>query len=188
MGMSDVTKRALSESLKRLLANKPLDKITISDLVRDCGVNRQTFYYHFHDLYELVEWTCIENADQALQDRKTYATWQEGFLSIFALMKKDEPFIMNIYHSVSHDQLELYLYKLVYPLLIGVVNEQASGMAVREEDKAFIADFYKFAFVGLALDWIKRGMKDDPRLIIDRLSILIKGTIAQALENYRYDK
>ena len=95
---------------------------------------------------------------------------------------------MNIYHSVSLDQLELYLYKLVYPLLIGVVNEQAQGMSVREEDKAFIADFYKYAFVGLVLDWIKRGMKDDPQLIIDRLSILIKGTIPQALENYRLDK
>jgi probable dihydroxyacetone kinase regulator len=186
--MSEITKRALSESLKKLLSEKPLDKITVTDLVNDCGVNRQTFYYHFQDLYDLVEWTCLEDADKALQDRKTYSTWQEGFLSIFNLMKKDEPFIMNIYHSVSLDQLELYLYKLVYPLLIGVVNEQAQGMSVREEDKAFIADFYKYAFVGLVLDWIKRGMKDDPQLIIDRLSILIKGTIPQALENYRLDK
>jgi probable dihydroxyacetone kinase regulator len=147
--MSEITKRALSESLKKLLSEKPLDKITVTDIVNDCGVNRQTFYYHFQDLYDLVEWTCLEDADKALQDRKTYSTWQEGFLSIFNLMKKDEAFIMNIYHSVSLDQLELYLYKLVYPLLIGVVNEQAQGMSVREEDKAFIADFYKYAFVGL---------------------------------------
>ena len=186
--MSEITKRALSQSLKKLLAEKPLDKITVTDIVSDCGVNRQTFYYHFQDLYDLVEWTCLEDADKALQDRKTYATWQEGFLSIFNLMKEDQAFIMNIYHSVSLDQLELYLYKLVYPLLLNVVNEQAGGMSVREEDKAFIADFYKYAFVGLVLDWIKRGMKDNPQLIIDRLSILIKGTIAQALENYRLDK
>jgi probable dihydroxyacetone kinase regulator len=186
--MSEITKRALSQSLKKLLAEKPLDKITVTDIVEDCGVNRQTFYYHFQDMADLVEWTCLEDADKALQDRKTYTTWQEGFLSIFNLMKEDRTFIMNIYHSVSLDQLELYLYKLVYPLLLGVVNEQAQGMSVRDDDKAFIADFYKYAFVGLVLDWIKRGMIEDPQKIIDHLSILIKGTIAQALDNYRLDK
>jgi probable dihydroxyacetone kinase regulator len=186
--MSEITKRALSQSLKKLLAEKPLDKITVTDIVSDCGVNRQTFYYHFQDLADLVEWTCLEDADKALQDRKTYTTWQEGFLSIFALMQSDKVFIMNIYHSVSLDQLELYLYKLTYPLLLNVVNEQAKGMEVREEDKAFIANFYKYSFVGLVLEWIKKDMRDDPQSIIDRLSILIKGTIAQALENYRLDK
>jgi probable dihydroxyacetone kinase regulator len=186
--MSDLTKRALSNSLKKLLKSKPLVKITVSDLTEDCGVNRQTFYYHFADLADLVEWTCLEDADEALEDKKTYTTWQEGFLRIFALMKKDEPFINNIYHSVQLDILEEYLYKLVYPLLKNVVDEEAKGMEVREEDKAFIADFYKFAFVGLVLEWIKKGMKDDPERIIARLSVLIQGTIPQALNNYRYDK
>src|SRR5574344_917124 len=182
--MNQITKRALSQSLKKLLGVKPLDKITVTDIVEDCGVNRQTFYYHFQDLADLVEWTCLEDADKALQDRKTYTTWQEGFLSIFALMQSDKLFIMNIYHSVSLDQLELYLYNLTYPLLLNVINEQAQGMEVREEDKAFIANFYKYSFVGLVLEWIKRDMVDDPQGIIDRLSILIKGTIVQALENY----
>src|SRR5574344_1797284 len=130
--MSEITKRALSQSLKKLLAEKPLDKITVTDIVTDCGVNRQTFYYHFQDLYDLVEWTCLEDADKALQDRKTYSTWQEGFLSIFNLMKTDQAFIMNIYHSVSLDQLELYLYKLVFPLLLTVVNEKDARMPLRE--------------------------------------------------------
>jgi probable dihydroxyacetone kinase regulator len=186
--MSEITKRALSNSLKKLLLSEPLAKITIGDIVADCGVNRQTFYYHFKDLADLVEWTCIEDADQALQNHKTYATWQEGFLSIFLLMKSDRAFINNIYHSVSLEQLELYLYKLVYPLLRGVVDEQAKGMSVREEDKDFIANFYKYGFVGLVLDWIKRDMKEDPQKIIDRLSVLIKGSLPQALENYRLDK
>src|SRR5574344_2031238 len=87
--MNQITKRALSQSLKKLLGVKPLDKITVTDIVEDCGVNRQTFYYHFQDMADLVEWTCLEDADKALQDRKTYATWQEGFLSIFNLMKED---------------------------------------------------------------------------------------------------
>lgn len=186
--MSEITKRALSNSLKKMLASKPLDKVTVTDIVEDCGVNRQTFYYHFKDLGDLVEWTCIEDADEALKNNKTYDTWQEGFLAIFALMKADRPFIMNIYHSVSREQLELYLYKLVYKLLIDVVDELAVGMSVREEDKVFIANFYKYAFVGIVFDWINHDMRQNPQEIIDHLSILIKGTMTQALDNYRLDK
>ena len=58
------------------------------------------------------------------------------------------------------------------------------GMDVRETEKEFIADFYKFAFVGLMLDWIKDGMKEDPQQIIDRLSTLIEGDITRALNKY----
>jgi probable dihydroxyacetone kinase regulator len=186
--MSDLTKRALSASLKKLLLEKPLSKITVSDVTTDCGVNRQTFYYHFADLADLIEWTCLEDADKAIADKKTFATWQEGFLHVFQLMKEDKPFIMNIVHSISLEQLELYLYKLVYPLLKGVVDEQAAGMKVREEDKQFIADFYKYAFVGLVLNWIKNGMKDDPQKVVDGTSALVTGTLQNALQAVRLDK
>lgn len=186
--MSQTTKRALEASLKNLLLLKPLDKITINDIAEDCGINRMTFYYHFKDIYDLVEWTCVEDASKALEGKKTYDTWQQGFLQIFEAVLANKPFIMNVYHSVSREQVEIYLYKLVYGLTIGVVNEKSTGMTIRDEDKKFIADFYKYAFVGLMLDWIKNGMKDDPHLIIDRLGSLVHGNITSALNNYRTDK
>ena len=167
--MSDLTKRALEQSLKNLLLQKPLHKITISDIADDCGINRMTFYYHFKDIYDLVEWSCQEDAAKALAGKKTYETWQQGFEQIFEAVLANKPFIMNVYHSVSREQVENYLYKLTYDLLEGVVEEQAAGMSVRPEDKAFIANVYKYAFVGLMLDWIKHDMKGDPKEIIDRL-------------------
>lgn len=185
--LSQTTKRALEASLKHLLLQKPLDKITINDIAEDCGINRMTFYYHFKDIYDLVEWTCEEEARKALAGKKTYDTWQEGFLQIFEAVKENKSFIMNIYHSVSREQIEIYLYKLTYDLLIGVVEEQSAGMNVREEDKKFIADFYKYAFVGLMLDWIRNDMKEDPNVIIERLGVLMHGNIPRALEAYRTD-
>lgn len=99
----------------------------------------------------------------------------------------NKPFIMNVYHSVSREQVENYLYKLTYDLLEGVVEEQAAGMSVRPEDKAFIANVYKYAFVGLMLDWIKHDMKGDPKEIIDRLDRVIHGSVAAALGRFRID-
>lgn len=103
-------------------------------------------------------------------------------------VQDNKPFIMNVYHSVSREQVENYLYKVTYDLLEGVVEEQAQGMSVRDEDKAFIATVYKYAFVGLMLDWIKNDMKGDPQLLVDRLELVIHGNVRAALERLRIDK
>lgn len=186
--MSQMTKRALEASLKDLLRHKPLDKITVSDLTEHCGVNRMTFYYHFKDIYDLVEWSCEEDAARALAGKKTYDTWQQGFLQILQVLQKDKAFFVSVYRSISREQLETYLYRLTYDLMIAVVEEKAAGMTVRPEDKEFIANFYKFAFVGLTLDWIRSDMRQDPAQLVEQLSTLIHGDITKALEKCRIDK
>lgn len=123
-----------------------------------------------------------------MEGKKTYDTWQEGFLNIFNAVLDNKPFIMNVYRSVSREQIEMYLYKLTYNLLIDVVNEKSVGMAVSDEDKKFIADFYKYAFVGIMLNWIRNDMKEEPKQIVDRLSVLIHGNITRTLNNVRTDK
>ena len=182
--MSDITKRAMSAALKNLLREKKLNKITVQDIADECGINRQTFYYHFQDIYDLVEWTCIEHTEKVIKENKTYDTWQEGFLAVFDLAKKDKTFIDNIYRSVSLEMLEQYLYRLVYPLLKNVVDEKAKGQTVREENKKYIADFYKYAFVGVLLEWIRNDMAESPGQIVDRISRIVGGTIETAFANF----
>ena len=149
--MSEITKRALENALKTLLLKKPLNKITISDVTEECGVNRMTFYYHFKDIYDLVEWCCLEDAGKALQDKKTYDTWEQGLTQIFYAVKENKPFIMNVYRCVSREQVEAYLSPLVDKLLMGVIEEQSAGMTVRKEDKDFVAKIYSYIYVGLML-------------------------------------
>jgi AcrR family transcriptional regulator len=81
--MAQTTKKALAASLKKLLLTKPLNKITINDITKDCEINRMTFYYHFKDIYDLVEWIFIEEASVALEGKKTYDTWMQGMLNIY---------------------------------------------------------------------------------------------------------
>ena len=186
--MSQMTKRALVASLKELMAEKPLDKITVTDLTEHCGVNRMTFYYHFKDIYDLVEWSCQEDASRALAGKKTYETWQQGLLQIFQAVLDNKPFILNVYRSVSREQVENYLYRVTYDLLEGVVEEKAQGMSVRQEDKELIATLYKYLFVGLMLDWIKGDMKGDPQVMVQKLELVIHGSVAAALDRMRTDK
>ena len=186
--MANITKLALEAALKKELLTKSLDKITINELAEDCGISRMTFYYHFKDIYDLIEWSCVEDARRALEGKKTYDTWQQGFLQILEALRKDKAFFTSVYRSISREQLENYLYRLTYDLMMGVVEERAAGMTVRPEDKEFIANFYKFAFVGLTLDWIKNDMRQDPAQLVEQLSTLIHGDVTKALEKCRIDK
>lgn len=183
--MSQTTKRALAASLKNLLLQKPLNKITINDIAEDCGISRMTFYYHFKDIYDLVEWTCAEDAARALKGKKTYDTWQEGFLNIFHAVQANKPFIMNVYRCVSRERIEQYLNPLIHSLILGVVEEKSSEIAVSEGDKRFIASFYEYAFIGIMLEWIGNGMKEDPGAIVARTSGVVHGNILRALEAFR---
>ncbi|MDK2807611.1 MAG: hypothetical protein PWP24_344 [Clostridiales bacterium] len=182
--MSNSTKADLEASLKKFLLKKTFDKITIHDLTNDCGISRMSFYYHFKDIYDLVAWCCEEDGKRALQGKKTYQTWQEGFLQIFEVILENKPFILNIYHSVSREQIETYLYQLTYGLLEGVIKEQAQGTAISKEDMQFIAEFYKYSFVGILLDWVKEGMKEEPAQIVEKVSITLNGNIANSVENF----
>ena len=183
--MSQVTKRALEQSLKNLLLKKPLTKITVGDITDDCGINRMTFYYHFKDIYDLVEWSCLEDAKQALEEKKTYDTWQQGLLQIFKAVQENKPFILNVYHCVHREQVEKYLQPLVDQLLLNVINEEADGITVRDEDKQFIAQVYSYMFIGLMLDWIKDNMRENPKQIVEKLSKLIKGSVSVALSRFK---
>ncbi|MDD6810459.1 MAG: TetR/AcrR family transcriptional regulator [Lachnospiraceae bacterium] len=182
--MSNTTKSALEASLKKLLLQKPIDKITINDLASDCGISRMAFYYHFKDIYDLVEWSCVEDGKKALQDKKTYDTWQEGMNQVFEAVLENKPFILNVYRSVSREKIESYLYKLTYQLIADVVEEKCEGIDLADEDKSFIAEFYKYGFVGIMLDWIGRGMKDDYHKIVDRMSITLHGNITNSIHNF----
>ena len=183
--MSQVTKRALEQSLKNLLLKKPLTKITINDIAEDCGINRMTFYYHFKDIYDLVEWSCLEDARKALEEKKTYETWQQGLLQIFEAVRNNKPFVMNVYRCVHREQVEKYLEPLVDNLVLGVIQEEVVGITVRDEDKDFIAQAYAYVLIGLMLDWIKDDMRQEPQEIVDQVGRLLRGTMGEALRRFQ---
>ena len=131
----------------------------------------------------------MEEAPQkALREKKTHDTWQEGLLQIYYAVRENKPFIMNVYRCVDREQVERYLKPLADQLFMDVVEEQAAGMTVREEDKAFIARVYSYAFVGLMLDWVGDDMKEEPEQLVQKLSLVLEDTFRDALERFRTDK
>jgi hypothetical protein len=182
--MSDHTKTALAESLIKILETKPLDKITITDLTNDCSVNRQTFYYHFRDIYDLIEWMYLTKAEAAIGQNKTYNTWQEGMIDMCNIMLQSKSFVLKTYHSRVREYLIPLLLKLSFELLIGVVEEVSKGYSITVEDQKFIADFYKYGYAGLITTWVDDGMEEDPKIMVAKLEYLMQGNFLEAVKRY----
>ena len=115
---------------------------------------------------------------------KTCDTWQEGLLQIFEAVLENKPFILNAYRCISRDQMERFLFQMTYGLIRGVVDEKSEGTAISEADKTFIAEFYKYSFVGVLLDWIRQGMAADHRLIAEKIAVTMRGNVTNSIHNF----
>ena len=182
--------------MKKLLLEKPLNKITINDITEDCGVNRMTFYYHFKDIYDLVDWILMEDAAKAMEGRQNFDTWTEAFLDILHQLRDNKALVLNVYRSVGREQVEQYLYKLLDPMLKEFADRECHDITVQDDDKQFVVDFYKYALVGVVLEWIRlhipadppsyhsgirRDMKADPAVMVERTGRMLQGDLRRAL-------
>lgn len=176
------TKQAIAESLKHLLLKKPITKITINDITEDCHISRMTFYYHFNDIYDLVEWVCEEDARAALSDNRTLDTWQHGFTALLETVRENKVFILNVYRSVDRMQIEQYLKRVTERLLLAIINEQADGISISDENKRYIANFFTYGFIGIMLEWIHHDMREEPEQIAEITGKIIQGDFRLAIE------
>ena len=145
----NLTKNAIMSSLVKLLNEKPLDKITVKDIVLDCGINRNTFYYHYHDIYDLLKDIFIIETEKALKLAGEKKSWQEGFLYSAQFILKNKRAVYHVYSSANRDELEHYMYSIAGAIMTGFVRREAEGLDASEEDIKLLAMFYKHAVVGI---------------------------------------
>jgi AcrR family transcriptional regulator len=157
--MPNFTRRAIKESFLKLLNQRPLNQITVKDIVEDCGINRNSFYYHFSDLPALVEEIMAEQVSAMVKNHPTVDSVQEGSDAIVEFVMHNKRAIYHIYNSVSRDVFERHLMEVcryvVTTYLDGMLEE------VEEADRDAILRFHRCACFGSVIDWLNGGMKDD---------------------------
>ena len=184
MSESQITKKALALSIKKLMETIPLAKLTIREIVNNCGINRQTFYYHFKDKFDLVNWIYYSEAIESISDCKNYAHWTDGMYKTLVYFMNNKSFYTNALNTPGQNGFDGYLFEKTYDLIMGVVNDISSNLNVAPTDKNFIADFYTHAFVGITVQWIKDSMKESPELMVDKLNDVVEGSMLGALTRF----
>ena len=180
--MASLTKKAIKQSFIKLLNERPFDKITIKDIVEDCGVNRNTFYYYYQDIYQLLRDIFDSETMELSENRVEYDSWEDGIIAAAHFAMKNKRLIYHVYNSISREELERYLYAASELIMVEYIKKKANGMNVSEEDIELICLFYKHAVVGIMVDWLQHGMKREPDDIIKRLGRLMDGNIEITLK------
>ncbi|MGE4585091.1 MAG: TetR/AcrR family transcriptional regulator C-terminal domain-containing protein [Sphaerochaeta sp.] len=183
--MAQMTKLALAQSLKQLMAERTLDKITVKEIVLRCGVNRQTFYYHFRDIYDLLDWMFINEGQEFARKYPNMSTNDDGQSAVrnmCSYLQDNRRIIMNIYHSLGRELLDRYLCREMEKLLRETLQARAHSYGATEEDLQFLIGFYKHAFVGALLDWVQEGLPGQIEDIVEHFMPLLKGTFDATLK------
>lgn len=179
--MSQKTKTNLAVSLKSQLKKKSFNKITVKDIIEDCNVNRQTFYYHFHDLMDLAVWLFEQDAIQLMLKNDSCLTWEEGILSLLNYIEENELICRNILESLGRDMLFQFFQKDAQNLMTKLIYDISEEVNVSEDYLAFLRNFYIEAIAGMGIRWLREGMKTSPEMIIEFLRITMEEPIKNAL-------
>ena len=175
--MTTVMKKVLASTLKELMDKKSLSKITINDLTQSCGVSRQTFYNHFHDIYESVEWIYLNEAHITLGENISYENWQDALEALFQYMDDNRNFVLNTYRSVFKENVERLLQREVERFLTDLIFNEINVSGEEAEQVQFSIEFYTYALVGVVLDWISRQMPGTAKELVEKIEQVMIGTI-----------
>ena len=186
--LANLTKKALVKSLKKCLEEKPIDRVTINDIVDDCGLNRMTFYYHFSSIYDCFIWGATEEVKEALEQCRSHSTWDEGLLAIFRKAEENKTYVINVYRSINREDLERHLYVLVADLLLPMLKAESRKYRVSDKDLEFILDFYRFSIVGTILKWISSNMEEKPEDIVQQFRLMLQDTVGKILQRFSEDR
>lgn len=182
--MASSTERALADSLKKLMRTKTLDKITVRDITDDCGVNRQTFYYHFRDVYDLVEWIFRYDAERIVAAGSNEESWQEIVRRMIDEVLAERNFVLNTYYSLNRRELDLFMQALVRPMVTAIFDKLLNGRRIRESDRMFVIEIQTYASTGVLMEWVGTGMREKEIWNVDRICEYVETMLEASIRKY----
>lgn len=180
--MANLTEKAIKASALKLLNDKPMNQITVKDIVEDCGINRNSFYYHFRDLPSLIEEMVTEQAENIISEYPSINSLEECLDAAISFAMNNRKAAMHIYNSVSRDIYEQYLWRVCEYVVTTYINSIFGEYDISDFDKEVIINFYKCACFGQILDWQRSGMKSDIKKQFMRMCEIKKGLIEEIAE------
>ena len=188
--MRPSAKVTITKTFRQLIQNKSLDKITVTEICEKSVINRQTFYNHFSDLFDIFRTLFQDEISEEIAQNRTFEKWCGGFLATLHYLKNNSRMVLNVYNSSYRSEADMLFINISNQLLDRVVDECMNNMNIDliEPDCRFIVNFYRHVFNGLMMDWVNEGMKEDPNVLLRKLQIMIDGSIPRSVEAFAEDE
>ncbi len=179
--MANFTKNAIKASCLKLLNERPISKITVKDIVEDCGINRNSFYYHFQDIPALLEDIITSEADSLISECSSVESLNEVFETALSFALQNKKAVLHIYNSANRALYENYLRRICEHIVSSFLETAFPQADISDYDRAVIVRFYKCACVGFVMDWLESGMKEEVRSDFDRFCRLARGSLEEMI-------
>ncbi|GLC81700.1 TetR/AcrR family transcriptional regulator [Lacrimispora brassicae] len=178
-----LTKKMIREVFVRMLSERPLHKITVTDVVTACEINRNTFYYYYADLYDIISEIFQTEFQKVINDYNDTNSWEESLLQALNFAVKNKKAVYHIYNSIQKEKLEKYLFDVSGNAIRRYVEKIMNSLDIHasHSDINIIILFYQYALTEMLINWISSGMSVEQENIIRRSGQLFSGNIERSL-------
>ena len=175
----DVTKNMIKDSFLKLLnRSNDIDKITVSSIIKQAKISRQTFYYHFQDIYDLREWIIKTDFEEIIEKSIECETYQDALECIFDYINQQKILIGKSLQSPKREFIEKIIFNNIRKYLYSFKKVQEFGHTLKKEDYDFSIDFYCCAITGICIRLMSdKGLQISTRDLIDKVDKLVAGEI-----------
>lgn len=176
------TKNLIKQEFIKLLNKKSLHNITVTEIAKQCKIERKTFYYHYENLPQLVKEIFDEELEDVIKEFNETLSWEESFISATKFILENKKVVKHMYESDYKVELEKYIFSLSGEIMKKYVERVAKDTNAQEIDIKLIAFFYQCALSSSLIQWVATDMKTDPKLVTRRLGKLMDGNILESLK------
>ncbi|MBM7549312.1 TetR/AcrR family transcriptional regulator [Peptoniphilus gorbachii] len=176
------TKDLIRKEFIKLLNKKKLHNITVTELAKECNIERKTFYYHYENLTELVKEIFDEELDRVIEEFNETLSWEESFILVAKFILDNKKVVKHMYESDYKIDLEKYIFSIAGEIMRKYVIRAAKNTKAQEADIKLIAYFYQCALSSSLIQWVATDMKTDPKVVTRRLGELMDGNILESLK------
>ena len=172
--MADTTKDKIADTLERLLEHQSFDKITIKLLVTECGISRQSFYYYFKDILDVIEWLAHQNTQEFLRKSMEAGSYEEGILIFINFAFKNHCFIMRLLDSKHRGFIERVIVSSLRSFLEDALRQKKELISINYRDMDAILNFCAYGLTGLLLESAGEKQTDKKLLARQMRDLLLK--------------
>ena len=180
--MADFTTRAIRDSFVKLLNEKPLKQISVRDIVDECGINRNTFYYHFQDIPQLLESIVKEDADRIIAEYPQISSIEECIDAVIGFSLANRNAVLHIYRSVNRDIFEQYQWRVCEYVVTTYIGELLKGRNIPDSDRETITAYVKCVCFGIVMGWLESGLQEDIEQFAHRIYELKLGSLEEMID------
>ena len=179
--MANFTKKAIRASFIKLLNEKPLTQITVRDIVEDCNVNRNTFYYYYQDVPQLLESVINEEAERIILEHPSMESIEECLTTAIGFAQQNRKAVLHIFRSINRDIYEKYQWRVCNHVITVYMDRILNGWSVSPDDRQLIIDYTMCLCFGFIIGWLDSGMQDDICSRFHRLCELKRGEVERMI-------